>query len=257
MKLIFTSLFISLLFALSAQSLENGILIYNNTDEGVQNSIAAADFDNDGLKDVLMGGSSPNVFWVKNLGNNQFGPKITVFDDEIFGEAAKPIDFNKDGNMDIAAACSFSNVVVLIQGNGDGTFQDAVFLETDLEPLSDLKIFDIDVDGFDDISYSTYSSTDKIGKVYWNRNNGSGGFLSRQVIAPEALEVNNIEFADLDGDELPDLISKSKWDDKFEWFKNMDNGSFSNAIEEFFLGNDGTRFQQRWRYRYILRVRRR
>lgn len=216
---------------LFAQTFDKEILVYFNTDGGTENSIAAADFDNDGLKDVLMAGSSPNVFWVKNLGNNKFGPKITLFDDEIFGERAKPIDINNDGNMDVAAACSFSNVIIMILGNGNGTFQEAVVIESGLEPLEDLLIFDIDLDGFDDITFSTYSASDKIGRVYWMKNNSNGGFFSRKIIAPNALSTNNIVFADLDNDQLPDLVSKSLWNDKFTWFKNLGNGNFSQEIE--------------------------
>lgn len=215
----------------NGQTLEDGILIYFNEDDGVQNSIAAADFDNDGLKDVLMASSDPNVFWVRNLGDNQFGPKIPIFDEEIFGERVKPIDINKDGNMDIAAACSFSNVVVTIIGNGDGTFQDAIFLEEELEPLSDLKIFDVNMDGFDDIVYSTFDITDDIGRIYWNQNDGTGGFLSRVILDPQAFDVLNIEFADLDNDGLPDLISRADHDNKLAWFKNLGDGQFSDEIE--------------------------
>ncbi len=235
MKSLFTYLLIISFFTSFSQSFTES-LIYNNQEGGVQRSIATADFDGDGLQDVLMAGSSPNVFWVKNLGNNQFGVKQTIFDDEIFGERAKPIDINNDGLMDIAAACSFSNVIVTILSNGDGTFENAVVLENQLEPLTDLKIFDIDNDGFDDISYSTYSSSNQVGKIYWNKNDGNGGFLSRAVIAPNSLETFNIEFADIDGDDLFDLISLSHWDDKFVWFKNMDNGNFSSEIEVRPLG---------------------
>lgn len=231
MKLHFLVLFILGFSELFAQTFDKEILVYFNTDGGTENSIAAADFDNDGLKDVLMAGSSPNVFWVKNLGNNKFGPKITLFDDEIFGERAKPIDINNDGNMDVSAACSFSNVIIMILGNGNGTFQEAVVIESGLEPLEDLLIFDIDLDGFDDIAFSTYSASDKIGRVYWMKNNSNGGFFSRKIIAPNALSTNNIVFADLDNDQLPDLVSKSLWNDKFTWFKNLGNGNFSQEIE--------------------------
>lgn len=231
MKSFITTFILFSSFSLYSQSFDPSLLVYYNSDEGVQNSIAAVDFDNDGLKDILMSGSSPNVFWIKNLGGNQFGTKDTIFDDEIFGERARPMDINNDGNMDIIAACSFSNVIITILGNGDGTFQDAIVIEDSLEPLTDLKIFDVNVDGFDDISFSTYSSTDKIGKVYWSQNNGTGGFMPRVVIAPDALDTENIEYGDLDGDNLPDLISKSAWDDKFTWFKNLGDGNFSNEIE--------------------------
>jgi len=230
MKMFFTVIILLFSVTLKSQSF-NEILVYFNTDGGTQNSIAAADFDNDGLKDVLMASSNPNVFWVKNLGNNQFGPKIGLFDEEVFGECAKPIDINNDGNMDIAAVCSFSNIVITILGNGDGTFQEAIVIEDNLEPLVDLKVFDVNQDGYDDLTYSTYSSVDKIGKVYWSKNDGNGGFIERKIIAPSALETNNIEFADLNNDQLPDLVSKSRWDDKFTWFQNFGNDVFSSEIE--------------------------
>jgi hypothetical protein len=230
MKLHFLVLFILGFSELFAQTFDKEILVYFNTDGGTENSIAAADFDNDGLKDVLMAGSSPNVFWVRNLGNNKFGPKITLYDDEIFGESAKPIDINNDGNIDVAAACSYSNVIVTLLGNGNGTFQEPMIIDGVSEPLEDLQIFDIDLDGYDDIAYSTYTPTDKIGKIYWLKNDGNGGFFYKKVIAPKAFGTDNIVFADLDNDNLPDLISKSFWDDKFTWFKNLGNGNFTEEI---------------------------
>ena len=230
MKLIFFILLSVVQISLFAQTFSTK-QIYFNEGGGTQGGIDAVDFDNDGLKDILMASANPNVFWVKNLGNNTFGPKIELFDEEIFGERARAIDINKDGNMDIAAICSFSNVVITIMGNGDGTFKNAVVLEQIPEPMTDLLVYDVNRDGFDDLIYSTYSASDDIGKIYWNKNDGNGSFLSRRTIIDEVLDVHNLLFADLNGDQLPDLIVKTKWEDKFLWCKNEGNDNFSLGIE--------------------------
>lgn len=214
-----------------SQNFAQRSIAYFNVDGGSQHGIAAADFDNDGLKDIVMASANPNVFWCKNLGGNNFGPKITLFDDEIFGNCVRPIDIDNDGNMDIAAGCSFSNVVITIMGNGDGTFQPAMVLEAGLHPLDDLVIHDVDQDGLQDIVYSVYSSVDDEGFIYWSQNNGNGTFRSRRILADDIFEVNNIRFADLDGDTLNDLVLRTFWDNRMIWCRNMGEGNFSTPID--------------------------
>jgi hypothetical protein len=78
---------------------------------------AIADFNGDGNLDVI---SWPNVY----LGNGDgtFGPGFFFDDGESVGAVAVG-DFNGDGQLDLACIIDYRRQVIILFGNGDGTFQ--------------------------------------------------------------------------------------------------------------------------------------
>ncbi len=205
-------------------------LIFTNVEGGVQNGVTTADLDGDGLEDLIIAGSNPNVAWIKNNGNGTFGPqKNEIFDDEIFGEAVRPLDYDLDGDMDIAAGCSFSNVVILMENRGDGTFEDVKILEDGLNPLTSLITHDLDEDGDKDIVFCDWSITDDLGAVYWLQNN-DGEFSSKILIGDNVFDGKNVSVGDLDGDDFNDVVIASDFDDKLRWYRNEGDNTFSDEI---------------------------
>jgi hypothetical protein len=82
-------------------------------------SLAAADFNNDGKLDLVVGsvnnGSPGMISILLGNGDGTFQPPINYGSGEYFAVAVG--DFNGDGNLDVASAG------VILLGNGDGTFQ--------------------------------------------------------------------------------------------------------------------------------------
>lgn len=204
-------------------------LVYFNNDGGVQKTVATADLDGDGYEDMIITGANPNVAWLKNNANQSFGPKITLFDDEIFGEAAVPIDLDKDGDMDIIAACAFANIVVYIENNGNGTFKDAVILEQDLEPLVSLIVEDLDDDGDLDVLFSDWSILDDIGRIFLLENINNT-LHSKRLIANDVFDAEKIVVSNIDNDGLKDIVTVTDHDNKMYWFKNEGSLNFAAQI---------------------------
>ncbi len=89
-------------------------------------AVAAGDFNNDGLADlVTVNSQSNNVSVALNNGNGTFQPALNFPVGR--GPSAVAVgDFNGDGAADLAVTNSADNNVSVLLGNGDGTFRTAV-----------------------------------------------------------------------------------------------------------------------------------
>lgn len=219
--------FLANIFSTQAQTIQAPVVIYYDPDVDILSNIHSADFDGDGLDDLLFSSADINAFWMKNLGSGAFGPLNVLYNDEIFGESVKAGDLDNDGDMDVALACSFSNIIVWIENLGGGDFADGVILAEGLDPLTDLILDDFNQDGMIDIMFSTYSATSKEGQIFWIESM-NGVFSTTKTISLEISDSRKIQYADLNGDGMKDVISASYWDYKFVWFENQGQGLFSS-----------------------------
>ncbi|HZV70399.1 MAG TPA: T9SS type A sorting domain-containing protein [Saprospiraceae bacterium] len=213
---------------ISAQYFTTPVVLTQNIINGSQGKITTADIDGDGLIDILASSAGVNIYWFKNLGNDLFSSEKIIYDAEIFCEAAEAIDVDGDGDLDVIGAFSFSNEIDWIENIGGGQFGDSTLIASDLEPMDDMILVDLNHDGKRDIVFSTHDIIDRTGHVYWIRNNGGGQFSSKQTISYHSEEVKKLECADLNGDGWQDVIAASYWDFKLVWFENLKNGTFSD-----------------------------
>ncbi len=119
-------------------------------------AIATGQFRNNGFVDLAVTDpDSGDVFVILGNGDGTFGTSTSVYNQGNFPEGIRVGDFNNDGNQDIAfvsrgdlSGTGDTDVHLwLLDGNGDGTFQDPV--ETD-QPDNDsmwLAATDLDNDG--------------------------------------------------------------------------------------------------------------
>src|SRR5262249_2582836 len=89
-------------------------------------SAVTADLNNDGKQDivVLNQGQLPDFTSSVSvlLGNGNFSPAVTT--GLLAGaNSVATGDFNRDGRLDLVIANRLTDVVEVLQGNGDGTFQ--------------------------------------------------------------------------------------------------------------------------------------
>ena len=133
-------------------------------------------------------------------GDGTFQPAVNYF----LGGGSNPVavalgDFNHDGFLDMVAANTFSNVVGVLLGNGNGTFQTAVTYTVSGRPQS-LDVADFNGDGNSDLAVAT----DEDNAVSILPGNGDGTFqpaLNHSVSAsPQAVKAG-----DFDGDGKVDL----------------------------------------------------
>jgi Bacterial Ig-like domain/FG-GAP-like repeat len=174
------------------------------------NQVITKDFNADGEADLATANYGACFFWCQpggisvalgngdgtfqnaraySMGTSQQGvtPSITT------------ADLNADGKVDLAAAVDYANVVSVLRGNGDGTFQTRQDFAAGTRP-SAVTSTDFNGDTKADLSVSNFAS-DNVSVLF---NNGSGGFQTAQnfpagdgpIFVIDA-EVNADNFADL------------------------------------------------------------
>jgi len=110
-------------------------------------SLAVADFDEDGIPDIVVG-DSDFISFLKGNGDGSFqAPSVYSAGADVLSLAVG--DFNNDGKLDIACADADIGADILL-GNGDGTFQAPTYLSDGSKPLS-ITTGDFNHDGNADI----------------------------------------------------------------------------------------------------------
>jgi len=102
----------------------DGILRFAPIDQvgaaGSPQSVVLADFNNDGIADLLTAGQTVNVS--QGIGDGAFEIPIS-YDVTASGRAALAVtDFNDDGNLDVVTANSEEGTISVLLGRGTGTF---------------------------------------------------------------------------------------------------------------------------------------
>ncbi len=166
--------------------------------------IITADFNGDGKADLIVEGFSPAGELVVLLGNGDgtfaAGPPITLPGQGSNLNGLVAGDFNGDGKVDFAATNSSQNAVLIMTGNGDGTFvMTAAASGTDYDPV-DIQAGDFNGDGKLDLAVQrlTYNGQEVL------LGNGDGTFTI-PVIPTGVYAYDAVAVGDFNGDGVPDL----------------------------------------------------
>jgi len=169
--------------------------------------VAAADVNDDRKLDLVVSTSSLAISILLGRGNGTFAPAVNY---PVTGGAglatsgaAVVADFNGDGKPDIAVAVPFEDVVSVLLGNGDGTFQPYVQYPTPFEPMS-VTAADFNRDGRIDLAVAAENVETEPGLVSILLGNGDGTFQSH-VDYPAGQCSNSVSVADFNGDGKLDL----------------------------------------------------
>lgn len=191
-------------------------------------AVAAADFDRDGIEDLVIashGASKVNVF--RGFPGGSFGPTSSVF------TAQAPLvvvtaDFDADGNPDFATANDLSNTVSLARGRGDLTFFAAIGYSASAAPR-DLAVADMDEDGLPDLVVAHENSERSI---TWMRNlgeiDGAVVFVAPVKLATGFL-ASCVRAADINGDGHLDIVAGDLSYDSVRVFFGLGDGGVSNG----------------------------
>jgi len=199
------------------------------TEDNHFSAIDVADFNNDGLNDVVVGSrENDNVLYIRNEGNGNFANKQIIV--ELSGRPydIRSSDLDKNGTMDIVIGSV--STIAWYSNDGSGHFTDANTLNAGFNGDMKLKIGDINGDGLEDVLAAG-------GLLVWFRNTGEGKFTVQKILSQNTSWHNCVAIADLDKDGDKDIVSASSFsagsNHYFFWYENdgSDIGRFSEEKE--------------------------
>lgn len=139
---------------------EGGPLSFKQTNMAVTEvpyAIVSADFDGDGRPDIAVGSggdldtaADPEVVVLKPTADGRFEPMTTLVSGLGVTDLAA-VDFDEDGDIDLAASCFEDHSVYVWLNNGNGTFGEPESYLTDYGPRG-LAAADFDGDGHIDLA---------------------------------------------------------------------------------------------------------
>ncbi len=175
-------------------------------------SVAVADFNRDGYDDIIAGHSSDGIYvWLNAQGGNWTEVEKPIDSGSFWG--IDIADFNRDGKKDFIAVKDYDGTdsIVIMLGNGDGTFEESPFQITDFTNLDywDVKTGDFDMNGCTDVIVSNYTGK---GAYLWflDYDEETGNYEFNRYIwfyNPEGYDhYYGIEVNDLNRDSISDFI---------------------------------------------------
>ena len=202
----------------------------------VLNNGAAGDLNNDGEPDLVftLGGCGqgdfpdPGYFTLLNNGDGTYTPSFTGFGDGPYSVSL--VDMNNDGNLDIVLLdiTETGNIVYVIPGNGDGTFNPPVSV-TQYADMYSVLTGDYDGDGKQDIALVGEANGYGVNLLKGNGDftfTPGASFLQFTVVVAA-------QYADFNNDGRPDLalsIDPGQYGPHvgFAYSVNLGGGAFSD-----------------------------
>ena len=194
---------------------------------GGATTLATADFDGDGKRDVVVAqGNSNQVALLRGNGDGTFQAP-TYF---TVGNSPTSVvngDFNHDGHPDVAVSNSQSHSVSVLLNNGNSGFAPAVSYTVAGTSFS-MVAMDLDADGNLDLAIGDAStSTTNVTVLYGN----SDGTFAPAVLYPSGPSPTNIVVGDLDGDGKIDIAVPNTGTHTISILKNAGSRTFAAPVQ--------------------------
>jgi hypothetical protein len=174
--------------------------------------IIAGDFNGDGVTDLAVLNTDltrPSIAVLPGIGNGKFGaPIVFHFPSGFTLEKFASADFNGDHVLDLAVTgyrrdAGMPGVVILL-GNGDGTFREGLWYGAGPGAES-IATADFNGDGKIDFAVGDTNNTTDVGYISILLGNGDGTFQPPVLFRSHGKEAGEMAVADFNGDGKPDI----------------------------------------------------
>ncbi|MDO8963184.1 MAG: VCBS repeat-containing protein, partial [Coriobacteriia bacterium] len=216
-----------------------------NSFEFDSREIVAADFDKDGLMDLVLAGHSANAEYLvlNGAGDGTFAISgrdasgwlwYSPSSGRTTGRSITTADFDGDSNLDIAMSLESSpGVVAVYPGNGNGTFGAGTALRMSgtvqaWDVLRDLATGDLDADGRPELVGVVGEDANARIAIWDNVGGALATPSALNVLSPRAH--SKVEVAEMDGDGAPEIVAASNDNDYFQPGVTIYHGSLAGGF---------------------------
>lgn len=188
-------------------------------------AVAKGDIDGNGYEDIFIGNSSgEKAGLLLNDGKSlSMSPDEAIAKDYLYEDNdAEFFDADADGDLDLYVASGIHKIGIKSMGNdrfyvnNNGKFEKTRNqIPQNFFNASTVKAADYDADGDQDLFVGNLSEVGNFGKAvpsYLLKNDGAGNFSIDNDFKLEA-HVSSATWEDLNGDNYPELVVTSEWDD--------------------------------------------
>ncbi len=195
-----------------------------NSGAVISSSIASADFNEDGIADLVVTSySSHYIYVLLGTGSGTFASGVPYLTD-VQSIRIVTDDFNNDGHADLATADLSNNTTTVLLGTGTGSFGAASHFSMDYVAIG-VASGDFNNDGNPDLATANIGSNN----VTVRLGTGTGSFDSRVNYSAGSLPYG-ITSADINEDGNDDLIVSNTASANISVLLATDSGTFGAAI---------------------------
>ncbi len=193
--------------------------------------VAIGDLDGNGTQDIVVMDSHTGIELHLGNGDGTFQARQFLGADPTNGgyDSVELRDINDDGNLDIISTSDPDNQVQIILGNGDGTFQNEILIDTGAGP-EDLTIADFNGDGILDIA----TADDSGPSISVLIGNGDGTFADAVSYAvTNNTVISTVKSGDFNGDGIVDLVGTGYASGQLTFLFGSGDGSFTEGATSY------------------------
>jgi hypothetical protein len=173
----------------------------------ISTALLSGDFNNDGKLDlaVLNFDEAASIAVLLGNGDGTFNsPIVTPIPRRTSAVSIASGDFNEDGKLDLAAAGYGSDKLLLLLGNGDGTFSGPTLWKGGLG-MDSVAVADFNGDGHSDIVVA--NAVSPASRISVLLGNGDGTFQPRVSFGVKGLGPQQVIVDDFNRDGKPDIAT--------------------------------------------------